>query len=90
MSTETADPQTWTLAARIVFPPSGEEDTLPLYVDFGRATPIEEKPNGNQPQVQANNANTHRLRRAGDTRRSVSQDLNAELERLNQPAAARK
>ena len=33
---------------------------------------------------------THRLRRAGDTRRSVSQDLNAELERLNQPAAARK
>ena len=46
MSTETADPQTWTLAARIVFPPSGEEDTLPLYVDFGRATPIEEKPNG--------------------------------------------
>ena len=52
MSTETADPQTWTLAARIVFPPSGEEDTLPLYVDFGRATPIEEKPNGNQPQVQ--------------------------------------
>ena len=48
------------------------------------------RPVRNQPQVQANNANTHRLRRAGDTRRSVSQDLNAELERLNQPAAARK
>ena len=48
------------------------------------------RPVRSQPQVQANNANTHRLRRAGDTRRSVSQDLNAELERLNQPAAARK
>ena len=48
------------------------------------------RPVRNQPQVQVNNANTHRLRRAGDTRRSVSQDLNAELERLNQPAAARK
>ena len=46
------------------------------------------RPVRSQPQVQANNANTHRLRR--DTRRSVSQDLNAELERLNQPAAARK
>ena len=44
------------------------------------------RPVRSQPQVQANNANTHRLRRAGDTRRSVSQDLNAELERLNQPA----
>ena len=48
------------------------------------------RPVRSQPQVQANNANTHRLRRAGDARRSVSQDLNAELERLNQPAAARK
>ena len=48
------------------------------------------RPVRSQPQVQANNANTHRLRRAGDIRRSVSQDLNAELERLNQPAAARK
>ena len=48
------------------------------------------RPVRSQPQVQANNANTHRLRRAGDTRRSVSQDLNAELERLNQPAAVRK
>ena len=48
------------------------------------------RPVRSQPQVQANNANTHRLRRAGDTHRSVSQDLNAELERLNQPAAARK
>ena len=48
------------------------------------------RPVRSQPQVQANNANTHRLRRAGDTHRSVSQDLNAELERLNQSAAARK
>lgn len=45
------------------------------------------RPVRSQPQVQANNANTHRLRRAGDTRRSVSQDLDAELERLKQPVA---
>ena len=42
MSTETAaTPTTWTQVARIVFPSAGEEDTLPLYVDFGRAAPIQ-------------------------------------------------
>lgn len=45
------------------------------------------RPVRNQPQ--ANNT-THRLRRAGGNRRSVSQDLDAELERLNQPVAAKK
>lgn len=41
MTTDTQTPQTWTRVARIVFPPEGEEDTLPLYVDFGKATPID-------------------------------------------------
>lgn len=44
------------------------------------------RPVRNQPQAK----NAHRLRRAGGNRRSVSQDLDAELERLNQPVAAKK
>ena len=42
MSTEIAQtPAVWTQVSRIVFPPTGEEDTLPLYVDFGRAAPVD-------------------------------------------------
>ncbi len=42
MSTEaTQTPTVWTQVSRIVFPATGEEDTLPLYVDFGRASPVD-------------------------------------------------
>jgi len=40
MSTQQGAPIDWTRVAQIVFPPAGEEDTLPLYVDFGRAAPV--------------------------------------------------
>ena len=43
MSTQQGAPIDWTRVARIVFPPAGEEDTLPLYVDFGRTGPIKEQ-----------------------------------------------
>ncbi|MDI9628154.1 MAG: glycosyltransferase [Acidobacteriota bacterium] len=76
MSTETTGTETWTAAARIVFPPTGEEDTLPLYVDFGRAAPPEEKPTGNQSQVQVELADSS----SGDDRSDlIGEDGTMEL-----------
>lgn len=36
MSTDQTQSSVWTRVARVVLPSAGEEDTLPLYVDFGR------------------------------------------------------
>lgn len=40
----TADVATWTTVADVVFPVDGDEDVLPLYLDHGRATVIEDDP----------------------------------------------
>lgn len=49
-STEVAS-TVWTRVARIVLPPAGEEDTLPLYVDFGRAAPAKVVEQGKSRQL---------------------------------------